>query len=90
MGASRFEACKPVARDALKLALLPTVNQMSVIGLISIPGLMTGAVLGGSSVDQAGKLQSTSTAGRAKGGEGWMGDGVADASSRCLVRVGLW
>ena len=31
-------ACKPVARDALKLALLPTVNQMSVIGLISIPG----------------------------------------------------
>ncbi|KAL7413301.1 hypothetical protein BDY24DRAFT_389597 [Mrakia frigida] len=57
MGASRFEACKPVARDALKLALLPTVNQMSVIGLISIPGLMTGAVLGGASVDQAGKLQ---------------------------------
>lgn len=71
----------------VQLALLPTVNQMSVIGLISIPGeshplcsganekklsltrlfrsfpsspssgLMTGAVLGGSSVNQAGKLQ---------------------------------
>jgi len=38
MGASRFEACKPVAVEALKLALLPTVNQMSIIGLISIPG----------------------------------------------------
>ena len=28
MGASRFEACKPVAIEALKLALLPTINQM--------------------------------------------------------------
>lgn len=53
MGASRFEAVKPVGVEALKLALLPTVNQMrydgprvgesklicSVIGLISIPGM---------------------------------------------------
>jgi hypothetical protein len=38
MGASRFEACQPIAVEALKLALLPTVNQMSIIGLISIPG----------------------------------------------------
>ncbi|KIJ67119.1 hypothetical protein HYDPIDRAFT_109132 [Hydnomerulius pinastri MD-312] len=56
-GASRFEACKPVARDALRLALTPTINQMSVIGIIAIPGMMTGAILGGSSVDQAAKLQ---------------------------------
>jgi ABC-type iron transport system FetAB permease component len=28
MGASRWEACKPVGVEALKLALLPTVNQM--------------------------------------------------------------
>jgi len=56
-GASRFEACKPIATEALRLALLPTINQMSVIGLISIPGMMTGALLGGSSVDQAAKLQ---------------------------------
>jgi ABC-type iron transport system FetAB permease component len=28
MGASRFEAVKPVGVEALKLALLPTVNQM--------------------------------------------------------------
>ncbi|KAH7928093.1 UPF0014-domain-containing protein [Leucogyrophana mollusca] len=56
-GASRFEACKPIARDALKLALTPTINQMSVIGIIAIPGMMTGAILGGSSVDQAAKLQ---------------------------------
>lgn len=29
-GASRREACIPLAREALKLALLPTINQMSV------------------------------------------------------------
>lgn len=29
-GASRMEACLPLAREALKLSLLPTVNQMSV------------------------------------------------------------
>jgi ABC-type iron transport system FetAB permease component len=28
MGASRFEACKPIGKEALKLALLPTINQM--------------------------------------------------------------
>ncbi|KAG8746546.1 hypothetical protein FRC10_004680 [Ceratobasidium sp. 414] len=61
-GASRYEACKPIATSALRLALTPTINQMRrvvrVIGLISIPGMMTGALLGGASVDQAAKLQS--------------------------------
>ncbi|KIJ08160.1 hypothetical protein PAXINDRAFT_173083 [Paxillus involutus ATCC 200175] len=56
-GASRFEACLPIAREALRLALTPTINQMSVIGIIAIPGMMTGAILGGSSVEQAARLQ---------------------------------
>lgn len=30
---------------------------LSVIGIIAIPGMMTGAILGGSSVEQAAKLQ---------------------------------
>jgi len=56
-GATRFEACMPVAREALRLALTPPINQMSVLGIIAIPGMMTGAILGGSSVQQAAKLQ---------------------------------
>ncbi|KAG6917710.1 hypothetical protein DXG01_001361 [Tephrocybe rancida] len=56
-GASRMEACRPIAREALRLALTPVVNQMSVIGIIAIPGMMTGAILGGSSVEQAARLQ---------------------------------
>ncbi|CCL98639.1 uncharacterized protein FIBRA_00641 [Fibroporia radiculosa] len=62
-GASRFEACKPIATEALRLALTPNINQMrptctlSVLGIIAIPGMMTGAILGGSSVEQAARLQ---------------------------------
>ncbi|GBE87947.1 UPF0014-domain-containing protein [Sparassis latifolia] len=56
-GASRFEACKPIATEALRVALTPNINQMSVIGIIAIPGMMTGAILGGSSVEQAARLQ---------------------------------
>ncbi|KIJ51494.1 hypothetical protein M422DRAFT_203724 [Sphaerobolus stellatus SS14] len=56
-GASRMEAALPIMQEALLTALTPPVNQMSVIGIISIPGMMTGAILGGSSVEQAAKLQ---------------------------------
>ena len=72
-GATRIEACRPLAVQALKLALTPPINNMrfvlsssfeilssylsSVLGIIAIPGMMTGAILGGSSVQQAAKLQ---------------------------------
>ncbi|KAF9260214.1 hypothetical protein L218DRAFT_932813 [Marasmius fiardii PR-910] len=56
-GASRAEATQPIAKEALRFALTPVINQMSVIGIIAIPGMMTGAILGGSSVTQAAKLQ---------------------------------
>ncbi|KAJ3559409.1 hypothetical protein NP233_g11270 [Leucocoprinus birnbaumii] len=56
-GASRVEACRPIVIEALRLALTPTINNMSVLGIIAIPGMMTGAILGGSSVQQAARLQ---------------------------------
>jgi len=56
-GASRSEACRPIAKQALRLALTPMISQMSVIGMISIPGAMTGSILGGASVTQAARLQ---------------------------------
>ena len=48
MGATAREAALPGVRAALTTGLTPTLNQMSVIGLVSIPGMMTGQVLGGS------------------------------------------
>lgn len=37
-GASRFEAMQPILIEAVRLAVLPSINAMSVVGLISIPG----------------------------------------------------
>jgi uncharacterized protein (TIGR00245 family) len=56
-GASRFEACRPLAVEALRLSLMPVINQMSVTGIIAIPGMMSGAILGGADVQQAARLQ---------------------------------
>ncbi|TFK69670.1 hypothetical protein BDN72DRAFT_959366 [Pluteus cervinus] len=61
LGASRMEACKPIAVEALRLALTPSINRMSVLGIIAIPGMMTGAILGGASVQQAARLQMVIT-----------------------------
>ncbi|KAJ8652788.1 hypothetical protein O0I10_011594 [Lichtheimia ornata] len=56
-GASRWEAGRSIAVEAVRLAMLPTINQMSVIGLISIPGMMTGQILGGAPVMSAVRYQ---------------------------------
>ncbi|KAJ1967862.1 hypothetical protein H4R34_006346, partial [Dimargaris verticillata] len=57
LGASRWEAVRPVAIEALRGAMLPTLNNMSIMGLISIPGMMTGQILGGVPVLDAVKYQ---------------------------------
>ncbi|GJJ72904.1 putative ABC transport system permease protein [Entomortierella parvispora] len=57
MGATRWEACRPIAVEAMRRAMMPTINQMSIIGLISIPGMMTGQLIAGASVLNAAKSQ---------------------------------
>jgi len=42
LGASRWEATHEAMAKALGLALMPTINGLAVIGLVSIPGMMTG------------------------------------------------
>ncbi|KAI9025399.1 hypothetical protein DFJ74DRAFT_766760 [Hyaloraphidium curvatum] len=56
-GASRWEVVREVAAEAARVALLPTLNSMSVTGLISIPGMMTGQILGGAPIDTAVRYQ---------------------------------
>ncbi len=48
MGATRFEAILPYLRAAYKASVAPTVATMATIGLVSLPGMMTGQILGGS------------------------------------------
>lgn len=47
LGGSRWEAAQLPARQAIRAGMLPTLNQMSVVGLVSLPGMMTGQVLAG-------------------------------------------
>lgn len=45
---SRFIALKPYFKDAFLSAVNPTIASMSTIGLVALPGMMTGQILGGS------------------------------------------
>ncbi|MFP4621833.1 MAG: ABC transporter permease, partial [Bacteroidales bacterium] len=56
-GATQGEALAPFMREALKTAFNPLIATITVIGLISLPGLMTGQILGGASPDVAIKYQ---------------------------------
>jgi UDP-glucose/iron transport system permease protein len=56
-GASLAEATRPYFRDACHAALAPTVATMATIGLVSLPGMMTGVILGGANPMSAIKYQ---------------------------------
>jgi putative ABC transport system permease protein len=56
-GASLTEAVSPFFRDALKSALAPTIASMATIGLVSLPGMMTGVILAGADPFTAIKYQ---------------------------------
>ena len=42
VGATRWEACGALVRQACVVANIPTINTLTVVGLVSIPGMMTG------------------------------------------------
>jgi putative ABC transport system permease protein len=48
-GASRSEALYPFFQSALKKSANPTLATMATIGLVSLPGMMTGQILSGTS-----------------------------------------
>lgn len=52
IGASRWEATREAISRAVRVACMPILNQMSVVGVVSIPGMMTGQILSGSDPSQ--------------------------------------
>lgn len=56
-GATRAEALTRFKREALKIAFNPVIAATAIVGLISLPGMMTGQILGGSSPNVAIKYQ---------------------------------
>jgi len=56
-GATLNEAVRPYLADALHAALAPLVATMASTGLVALPGMMTGVILGGLSPVEAVKYQ---------------------------------
>ena len=56
-GASAWEAALGPLRAAARLGMTPTINAMMVVGIVSLPGMMTGQILAGNSPLAAVKYQ---------------------------------
>lgn len=56
-GAKRAEAVRPFLAEALRASLDPTLATMATIGLVSLPGMMTGVILAGTNPATAIRYQ---------------------------------
>lgn len=57
LGASIKESSKDILRESIKLAITPTIDSAKTLGIVSLPGMMTGLILGGASPITAVKFQ---------------------------------
>ncbi len=57
LGATKFEALRPWIRQSIRASLQPIIATTATMGLVSIPGMMTGQMLGGSAPMLAIKYQ---------------------------------
>jgi UDP-glucose/iron transport system permease protein len=49
LGFSGREAVQPLVRASLRAAMIPTINGMMTVGVVQLPGMMTGQILAGAS-----------------------------------------
>lgn len=57
VGASAWEAILPWMQDAIRQSMIPIVNTMLIVGIVKLPGMMTGQILSGVSPMQAAGYQ---------------------------------
>lgn len=57
LGARSWEAARRAVRQAVRVGMTPIVNSMMVVGIVSLPGMMTGQLLAGVDPAQAVKYQ---------------------------------
>ncbi|MFV1963922.1 MAG: iron export ABC transporter permease subunit FetB [Pirellulaceae bacterium] len=53
LGATRWEAAREPIQQAIRTGMIPVINAMMVVGLVSLPGMMTGQILAGAEPFQA-------------------------------------
>jgi len=56
-GATRLEAFAPLIRRALRTATAPVLNVMSVAGMVTLPGMMSGQIVAGADAIEAARYQ---------------------------------
>jgi len=56
-GASRWEAAQRPLREAIRRGMIPIINTMMVVGIVSLPGMLTGQILQGGDPFEAAKYQ---------------------------------
>jgi putative ABC transport system permease protein len=57
LGETAINAIGDIRRESMRAALMPIINAMSIIGLVSLPGMMTGQILAGNDPAEAVKYQ---------------------------------
>ncbi len=57
LGQTSREAIHEIRQQAMRFGMIPIINAMAAAGLVSLPGMMTGQILGGSSPMDAVKYQ---------------------------------
>ncbi len=57
LGATRWEAAQPVLQESIRKGMIPIINSMMVVGLVSLPGMMTGQIIAGNDPLQAVQYQ---------------------------------
>jgi putative ABC transport system permease protein len=57
LGATRWEAARQPIQKAIRTGMIPIINAMMVVGIVSLPGMMTGQLLAGVSPIQAVRYQ---------------------------------
>ncbi len=57
LGATPAQAMQPEARAALRSALTPTINGLVTVGLVALPGMMTGQIVSGTPPEEAVRYQ---------------------------------
>jgi putative ABC transport system permease protein len=57
LGATRWEAARSAIQTAVRTGMIPMINSMMVVGIVSLPGMMTGQLLSGVHPGQSVKYQ---------------------------------
>jgi putative ABC transport system permease protein len=57
LGATSRQAVEPALKASVKAGMIPTVDAMKTVGLVQLPGMMTGQIIAGASPIEAVKYQ---------------------------------